>query len=53
MTQRMLLEMVSDLLSFCMALGGLLLFPGSNSMVRGFAAFYSCLLKLFWGLYLS
>lgn len=30
MTHHMLLEMVSNLLSFCMALGGLVLFPRSN-----------------------
>ena len=53
MTHHMLLEIVSGLLSFCMALGGLLLFLGSKGVVRGFAAFYSCLQMLLLGLCLS
>lgn len=41
MTHHMLLEMVSDLLSFYAALGGSLIFPRSSGMVRGFVGFSS------------
>lgn len=53
MTHRMVLEIVINLPSFRVALGGLLLLLGSNGMVRGCAAFYSCLQMLLLGLYLS
>lgn len=53
LTRPVLLEALSDLLFFCMALGCLLLFPRSNGMFRSFAAFNSCLQVLLSVLYQS